>query len=155
MMLEHYQPKTARDLLRDLGVGDFNATMLIETMFMAPATTEAAAAPTMLLVGQIQENLNTIGTRLRVTGYIDEPTAKALVIVSGPDFLHRSWFDVARDVVAFRMSGKRLTKNAPRPNTAPPSGVGVLDLPDVPGGILTYAAGGLVLWHLFKKKKRS
>ncbi len=154
MLRSTYQPRTSRDLLRDLGVGDYNATMMIETLMMAPATTEAAASPTMLLVGHIQEVLNDLGANLVVNGYIDDATAKALTKVSGKKFLYRSWFDVVKDVVVAKRAGVRLVKVVPRPNPKP-AAVGAFDLPDVPGGMLTYAAGGLLLWHLLKKKKRT
>jgi hypothetical protein len=152
MMTVPYQPKTARDLLIDLGVGQYNATMLIETLFMAPATTEAASAPVMLLIGHLQEALNSMGCNLVVTGTINEPTAQALAAVAGPGFLDLSWFKVVRDVVAARKSGHQIKRWVPRPNTAAP--VGAFDLPDVPGGMLTYAAGGLLLWHLLSKKTK-
>ncbi len=153
MMRNMYQPKTSRDLLRDLGVGEYNATMMIETLMMAPATTEAAAAPTMMLVGHIQTALNTMGADLRVTGYIDEPTAQALSQVAGKSFLHRSWFDVVKDVVVGLKAGTRLHKKTARPNTRP--AMGAFDLPDVPGGVITYVAGGVLLYHLLKKRKRA
>jgi hypothetical protein len=153
MIRTMYQPKTSRELLLDLGVGQYNATMLIETLMMAPATTEAAAAPTMLLVGHIQEALNAMGSELVVTGYIDKPTAQALAQIAGPMFLSRSWFDVVKDVVAARRAGIQLKKKMPRPAAKP--AMGLFDLPDVPGGIVTYAAGGLLLWHLLKKKRTS
>lgn len=149
-----YQPRTSRDLLRDLGVGDYNATMLIETLMMSPATTEANASPTMLLVGHVQERLNDMGASLVVNGYIDQSTADALSKVAGKGFLYRSWFDVIKDVVVAIRAGTRLYKNVPRPNPKPVA-VGAFDLPYVPGGTLTYVAGGLLLWHLLKKKKRT
>lgn len=152
MMRAMYQPKTSRDLLIDLGVGQYNATMLVETLMMAPATTEAAAAPTMMLVGHIQENLNAMGAGLVPNGYIDPPTADALAAISGRNVLQKSWFEVAKDVVAARRAGATIRRR--RHRVAPASSVGFLDLPDVPGGIVTYAAGGLLLWHLLSKKKK-
>ena len=155
MIRNMYQPKTSRDLLLDLGVTSYNATMLIETLMMAPATTEAAAAPTMLLVGHIQEVLNELGADLVPNGYIDAPTAMALATISGKGFLHRSWFDVVKDVVVAKRCGcvKIHPPRARAPNPQTPQGA--LDfLPDVPGGLLTYAAGGLVLWHFLSKKSK-
>ena len=150
MMRAMYQPKTSRDLLIDLGVGQYNATMLVETLMMAPATTEAAAAPTMLLVGHIQENLNAMGANLEPNGYIDPPTAAMLARLSGPSVLQKSWFEVARDVVAARRAGVHL---APRRARAPAKAVGAFDLPDVPGGMFTYAAAGFAAWYFLIRNK--
>lgn len=153
MVRNTYQPKTSRDLLLDLGVGQYNATMLVETLMMAPATTEASASPTMLLVGAIQDAMNTMGSELVVTGYLDQPTAQALTQIAGAGFMNRSWFDVVKDVVAARKAGVKLAKKRARPN-AKPEAVGLFDsLPDVPGGLITYAAGGYILWRLLNKKR--
>ncbi len=150
MIRATYQPKTSRDLLLDLGVGQYNATLMVETLMMAPATTEAAAAPTMMLVGHVQEAMNDMGAELVRTGYLDQPTAQALAQVAGARFLERSWYDVIKDVVVARKAGIRLQKRVPKPNK---KAVGFFDsLPDVPGGVITYAAGGLLLWHLLTKK---
>lgn len=149
-----YQPKTSRELLLDLGVGQYNATMLVETLMMAPQTTEAAASPTMLLVGHIQDAMNAMGSAITVTGYLDQATAQALAQIAGRDFLRRSWFDVVKDVVAAKKAGIKLKKKTARPNAKP--AVGLFDsLPDVPGGLFTYAAGGFLLWKLLSKKKRA
>lgn len=151
-----YQPKTARDLLTDLGVGRFNSTMMIESMFMTPATTEVASPQIMLLVGQIQKMLNVMGAKptLIITGTINDPTAYYLAQVVGPDFLHLSWFDVVKGVVAAWKAGKKLSTGRPVEIQQKDQGIaGLPSLPDVPGGMLTYAAGGLLLWHLWKTKK--
>lgn len=153
MIRNMYQPKTSRDLLIDLGVGQYNATMLVETMMMAPATTEAAAAPTMLLVGHIQEKLNEMGAGLVPNGYLDPPTVSALAQLGGRNVLQKSWFEVGKDVMAARQAGLRLKQRRARPN--PKTATGTFDLPDVPGGLFTYAAGGLLLWHFLSKKKRT
>lgn len=150
MVRNTYQPKTSRQLLLDLGVGQYNATMLVETLMMAPQTTEAAAAPTMLLVGHIQDALNSMGSSIVVTGYLDPPSAQALEQIAGKDFLRRSWFDVVKDVVAAKKAGVVLKKRTAKAN---PKAVGFFDaLPEVPGGLVTYAAGGFLLWRLFRKK---
>ena len=152
-----YQPKTARDLLTDLGVGRFNATMMIESMFMAPATTEVASPQIMLLVGQLQKMINTMGAkpRLTITGTIDPSTAYYLAQIAGPNFLHVSWYEVVQAVVAAWKAGRKVSNGTGVVITQKPQGIAGLDLPDVPGGMFTYAAGGLFLLHLWNQKRKS
>lgn len=150
-----YQPRNSRQLLTDLGVGGFNATMLIETLMMAPATTEAGSAPVMVLVQHLQQALQQMGAPVAAQGVIDAPTDLALKQIAGEKWLFRTWFDVVRLVVAARRKGFVVTGvvNAP---PAPPrtNALGVLDLPDVPGGLVTYAAGGYLLYRLLTKRRK-
>lgn len=151
-----YQPKTVRDLLLDMGVRHFNATMMVETVFMTPATTEASSAPVMLLVGHIQDALNQMGASppLVRTGMIDPATAFYLVQIAGPDFLYKSWFDTLNLVVQARAAKRRLTAQGKDQLPLPPkSQLGFLDLPDVPGGALTYAVGAYLIYRALKKKR--
>lgn len=146
-----YQPKTNRDLLIDLGVGRFNATMLVQTMMMAPATTEAASAPVMLLVQHLQMALADMGAPVKSHGLVDPPTDHAMKRLAGDKWMFRTWFDVTRMVVAARKQGKKLT-----PTAAPvvkSDGMGFIDLPDVPGGLLTYALAGYVGYRIWKRKR--
>lgn len=152
-----YQPHTMRELLTDLGIGRFNATMMIEPMFIAPATTDGADPAVMLIVGRIQRTLNAMGAqpKLSPTGKIDEMTAYYLSQVAGPEFLHRPWYEVVKAVVAAKKAGKRVTPPQPRNGIVPAKAMGMFDLPDVPGGVITYAVGGYLLYRAFTKKKRS
>ena len=36
--------RTARELLKGIGIGDFNATMLLQNIFFAPATTSPTSS---------------------------------------------------------------------------------------------------------------
>lgn len=151
-----YQPKTARDMLTALGVGRFNATMMIETMFMAPATTEAASPPVMLMVGRIQDILNELGASppLVRNGLIDQPTAFYLVQIAGPDFLHLSWYEVIREVIKAKAANRQLKAQGKYQLPLPPKpAMGAFDLPDVPGGIFTYAIGGYLIYRALKKRR--
>lgn len=159
-MITRYQPNDTRQLLTDMGVGHFNATMLIETLSMTPATTESASAPVMLLVGHLQDILNGMGAKVQRSGYIDQRTSAAMTALAGKDWIHRSWQDVCKKVVAAQKSNYHLSENLAR--ALPQSGKamgGILDapfgLPDVPGGLVTYLVGGAILWHALKKKKRA
>jgi hypothetical protein len=152
-----YQPKIARDMLTSLGVGRFNATMLIETLFMAPATTEASSPPVMLLVGHIQDVINDLGAspRLVRTGLIDPPTAYYLVQIAGSDFLHMSWYEVVREVVKAKAAKRQLMAQNKTQLPLPPkdTGLGLFGLPDVPGGVVTYGVGAYLIYRALKKRR--
>lgn len=153
-----YQPKTSRDLLTDLGVGRFNATMLIETLMMAPATTEAGSAPVMVLVQHIQAVLQQLAPKagISATGVIDRPTDIVMRQICGDDWLYRTWFDVTRMVVSAKQKGTRInveTLQSAAPAEPQLAGLGFLDLPDVPGGLVTYGVVGFLLYRAFKKKR--
>lgn len=155
--MSEYQPRNSRDLLTDLGVGRFNATMMIEPLMMAPSTTAVESAPIMLLVQHIQQNLNAMGASppIPTLGILDEQTAYYLAQVAGSDFLHLSWFEVCRRVIAARRRGVRLSDTSTKVRiTAKPQGIGSFDLPDVPGGAITYAVGTYLLYRALIKKKR-
>lgn len=149
-----YQPKIARDLLTDLGVGRFNTTMMIETMFMAPATTEAASPPVMLLVGHIQDALNAMGANPQLVrnGLIDDPTAFYLTQIAGPGFLHISWYLVVKAVVEAKRANRRLMAQGRTQVPVVSKSMGLFDLPDVPGGVVTYAVGAYLIYRALKKR---
>lgn len=158
-MIAPYQPLNVRDMLIDLGMGKFNATMPIETMFMAPATTEASSAPVMILVGHLQDNLNAMGANVGHGGYIDQRTYSALAAIAGPKFLEKSWFETVKAVIAARRANYRFAPDR-LPVPLPKKAMGdILDapfgLPDVPGGLVTYLVGGAILWNVLSKKKRT
>lgn len=154
--MSEYQPRNSRDLLADLGVGRFNTTMMIEPLMMAPSTTAVESAPIMLLVQHIQQNLNAMGASppIPVHGVLDEQTSYYLAQVAGADFLHLSWYEVVRRVVAAKRRGVRLSETKKVRIAAKPQGIGAFDLPDVPGGAITYAVGTYLLYRALFKKKR-
>lgn len=151
-------PNNVRGLLKAIGIGDYNATMIIQYAFVAPATTDPRSSPIIIMVRHLQGALNDMGASVPVSGYLDQPTAAALARVVGPNWERLSWADNIRAVVAGRGVGfsasapaqftPALTVSAPAP--AP---VGMFDLPDVPGGAVTYAAAAVLAWHLFFRKK--
>ncbi len=84
--------KTARDLLTQLGIGGFNATMIIPYMFIAPATTDPKSAQTILLVQYLQRALYGLGaTDVPMSGRLDRETAMALLQVAGPNWERMTW----------------------------------------------------------------
>jgi hypothetical protein len=151
--------KTSRDLLLAVGIGDFNATMIVPFVLVAPATTDPKSPSIMLMVGAIQRELMMLGAPIRQTGYLDHPTADVLEFVMGPGWMNRSWADVLKATIQARRQRRNLTGSrstmAPPVETGPaqPALSGPLDfLPDVPGGLLTYAVGGYLLYRALRTK---
>lgn len=148
-----------RNLMTKLGIGSIQAQAVIPSMFQAPAVTDPKSPQVILVVGKIQDALNAMGAGVPRTGYLDQPTAAVLDQVVGPQWERMPWSSVIAAVLA--------AKNAPgayaladRSRAAVPSqnvtfsGM-PFDLPDVPGGVLTYAAGAYLLWRYLGKRKRA
>jgi hypothetical protein len=145
---------SARTLLLRLGVSDFNATMMIPYMFTSPMTTDPKSPMIILLVKHLQKKLNTMGAGLIVTGYLDRPTAAALSgLLGGNQWSSWAWSDVIAATIKSHARDIKLTEVAPiTPYAIPATGDMPLGLPEVPGGIFTYAAGAAALWYFMKKR---
>ncbi len=147
--------RNVRELLKAIGIGDFNATMIIQYMFVAPATTDPRSAPIIHLVQAMQQALLSMGADLQVSGYLDTPTATALYQVVGPNWERISWADNIRAIVDARRVGFSAAPpvaSVAIPVAAPSMG-GVFDfLPDVPGGFLTYLIGAGIAYHYLRKR---
>ena len=157
--------KNLRDLLTAIGIGDFNATMIIPYMMIAPSTTDTKAAQVILMVQQIQKSLYALGaTDVALTGQLDRPTGVALDHVAGINWERQPWSHTIKALVHAQERGAHIPPTAmvaPEPVTVPNDGApvavgGPLDfLPDVPGGLLTYGIAGYLLYrHLSKRSAR-
>lgn len=82
---------TNRYLLTRLGIGNFNATLVITQMSIAPATTDPKSPGIILLVKAIQRRLNALGAKLTVTGYLNTDTATWLRKVVGQGWEQLPW----------------------------------------------------------------
>lgn len=148
-----------RDLLIALGVGQFNATMMIQYLSIAPATTDPKSPQIALLVRHIQQALYGIGERaVANSGVLDRPTASALDRIVGVNWERQPWsVTIAAVVNAMRRPSmpSMMTLPAPIDDIGTPVAVGgVFDfLPDVPGGLLTYAVGGYLLYRFISKPR--
>lgn len=140
-------PTNARELLTALGIGQFNATMVIQYMFIAPATTDPKSPSVMMLVKAIQNRLALLGYAVPQAGYLDRQTANAIESVAGAGWESRMWADTVKVVLA----APRATRARVLPIARSMSG-----LPDVPGGKLTYAAAAAAAayYFLIHKKRR-
>jgi hypothetical protein len=133
--------QNVRSILGALGIGEFNATMIIPYMFIPPATTDPGMAQIILLTTHIQDVLG-----LPVTGQIDEVTAEALRNLIGRGWTRVSWNEIAQAALAARVGFR-----PPLPSRSRAQAVG--DLPDVTsvGGIATLAVFAVGAWWLLKK----
>lgn len=149
-----------RDLLLALGIGHFNATLIIPIMFTQPGTTDPKQPAVIMLVRQIQRNLIAMGAGIQPTGYLDRATAACITqLVGDESWINGTWSRVVNVVVAARDANVAF---APDADAGPLSvegeavDLGSADiLPPVPGGALTYLAGGALLYYFWKKRKRS
>lgn len=146
--------RTGRELLKGIGIGDFNATMIIQYLFVAPATTDPRSSPIIIMVEHIQRTLNEMGAGIPISGYLDTPTARALYDVVGPNWEKISWGQVIGVVLdGYEAGYSAAPAEALVPAPAPMAVGGPLDfLPDVPGGLLTYALGGYLAYRYFAKR---
>ena len=144
------QPES-RELLTAIGVGQFNATMIIPYMMIAPATTDPKASQVMVLVQHVQTALRGLGADVAITGRVDPATARALRLVSGPDWERMSWAANVQAILGARQQGMWLGA----PSAAVPMSGLTDSLPSVPGGLVTYAAGAAIaVYFLFGRRGR-
>lgn len=141
-----------RSLLLELGVGDFNATMAIPYMLLAPRTTDPSMVQMLVVVRKIQDALMEMGAvSVQNTGVLDIPTAKALDQICGPEWLAAPYYETIRTVLEARDAGHRFMADPPL-DDGPVATSGFL--PDVPGGLVTYGIGAALLYWMFTKKKK-
>lgn len=136
----------ARNMLLALGVGHFNATIMIQYMFLAPSATDPAMPSIMLMTKHLQAGLRAAGATVPLSGVIDDATAKALMRLVGPDWNHVTWYGLF-EAVTFAKRERTLAK---RTKDLP---LGFVDLPDVPGGAITWAAAAVAAWYFLLRKK--
>jgi hypothetical protein len=150
---------TIREILAGIGMGQFNITMAIPLMMVSPATTDPKSNPVILTVQHIQAALYRMGaTDVPMSGRLDRATAGALEQVAGPNWERMSWAANVRSIVGAQDSGARISPSssvsAAADDGQPMAVGGPLDfLPDVPGGLFTYAAGAYLLYRHFAKRK--
>ena len=139
----------ARNMLLALGVGHYNATIMIQYMFLSPSATDPAMPSIMLMTKHLQAGLRAAGARVPLSGVIDAATAKALIRLVGPEWNHVTWYGLF-EAVTYAKRERTLEK---RTKDLPLDGVGIVDLPAIPGGMLTWAAAGVAAYLLLRKKK--
>lgn len=156
--------RDVRGMLTQLGLGQWTINGIIPSVFMAAGTTDPASPPIGALVSAIQKKCG-----IPQTGMIDDGTAYVLTNDVGiPNWERSAWFDIVRAVLSYN----RAVPNYRAPSSADGIGYYVskdskletalgdyLDapfgLPDVPGGLLTYAIGGYFLYKWFTNRKKA
>lgn len=149
-------PHNVRGLLLELGIGDFNATGIIQSAFQSPHATDPDMPPIIILTRRIQEHLRKMGANIQISGAIDQPTDYYLRRLCGDGYLTRPWYQVMEAVVSAKNRGTRLPKVTIATQETIDTSIqtqAIGGLPDVPGGLLTYGAGALALWYFFMKKR--
>src|SRR5262249_19681603 len=138
--------------------GQFNATMVIPYMMIAPATTDPKASQVILLVQHVQRALYALGaTSVPVSGRLDTQTASALEQLMGAGWEGQPWSTGVQAGVSARENGVQLqpmylASETPDPRGQPVPVGGPLDfLPDVPGGLVTYGVVGYLLYRHFRR----
>ncbi len=151
--------RSSRDLLEGIGVGHFNATMIIPYLMISPATTDPKAVQIIVMVRQLQKTLWAMGaTDVADSGHLDAATAAALERLCGPDWMRMTWGDNLTAVINARTVGMKLTPQGATDGLAVGQPVATGDavfgiLPDIPGGAVTYAAAGYLLYRYFSKRR--
>lgn len=146
-----------RGLLNQLGVGHHNATMMIQDMFIAPATSDPKSPQIILIVCRIQKVLRDMGATVPVSGQIDQQTSFYLETLLGHGYLNLPWMQVVSGVLDAKDGGVSLATPQPVPSQSGQAMSGVFDtpsfLPTVPGGLVTYGVVGYFLYRHFMKKR--
>ncbi len=144
----------ARSLVAAIGIGDFNATMVIPYVFLTPANTDPDMPPVRLLVQGIQRVLRQMGaSTVSDSGMLQAETATELRRLTGPNWTGMTWGTIIETTLRARDAGRRLDPVKVQPAELETLGF-LPDLPAVPGGMWTLAAAGVAAYYLFFKRKR-
>lgn len=146
---------SGRSLLLRLGVSDFNATMMIPYLFTSAMTTDPKSPQIILMVKHMQKVLNQMGGNLYVTGYLDRPTSAALSgLFATQSWSSWAWADIIAAILRAKAQGLSIAEVPPiTTHELAATGDMPFGLPDVPGGVLTYAAAAGLLWYTLKRKR--
>lgn len=136
----------ARQLLLSLGMGNYNATLAIRYMFIAPATTDPAMPAVILMTKHLQQGLRAAGAEISVTGQIDEATSAVLEKLLGPSWSSLSWYTIFTSVIAAKR--QRVLEDR---STA--LDLGDISLPTLPGGTITWVIGAAAAYYFLVHKK--
>jgi len=141
----------ARQLLLGLGMGNYNATIAIQYMFLSPAATDPAMPSIILMTKHLQQGLRAAGASdVAVTGQLNDVTARHLIKLVGPDWNNVTWYMLFSSVLTAKRQ-RSLEEQA----SSVDLGLGLVPgLPEIPGGIFTLAAAAAAAWYFLVYKKR-
>jgi hypothetical protein len=139
----------AREILLAMGMGNYNATIAIQYMFLSPSATDPDMPSIILMTKHLQLGLRAAGADVPVTGQIDDFTARQLIKLVGNEWNHVTWYALFRAVgEAKKMKTLESRSGALELGLVP-------DLPTVPGGMFTWAAAAVAAWYFLIHKKKS
>ena len=146
---QHRKDNDARQLLISLGMGQYNATIAIQYMFLSPAATDPAMPSIILMTKHLQQGLRAAGASdVAITGQLDSATARHLITLVGNDWNNVTWYMLFSSVLTAKRQ-RSLEEHA--------SGIDlglIPDIPEVPGGMFTLAAAAAAAWYFLVYKKR-
>lgn len=140
---------TARSLLLRLGVGDFNATMVIPVMFFGPAQSDPDMTQIKVLTKAMQQTMKAMGASwLTANGQLDASTSTCLAVIGGAHWTETPWYELVQRLLEARDHGQRFTRPGPAQSIEL---AGVPDVSAIPGGYLTLGIGAYLVYRHFKK----
>ena len=104
-------PPDLRALFQSFGMGEYHASMAIQSAFFIPRTTDPDAQVTIALVKGVQTGLNDIGANVPVNGILGIRTMDYLRVVSGPLWHGKAWMQIFGDIDAARQQGLEFHKS--------------------------------------------
>jgi hypothetical protein len=151
--------KTSRNLLLALGVPDFQATLVIPTLYHSPGVTDPNMAGVSVVVSRIQDVLNTAGYNLPLSGQVDAPTSAALVQICGPYYLNMTWADVIAAVLDYVKNGSAYAASDNARAAAQSPDVTLSDVPTIGSlssnaSLAVYAGVGILAYLWWSKRKK-
>lgn len=154
--------RSSRNLLKALGVGDFQATMVIPNLYQSPSVSDPKSAYASVIVSRMQDVMNQLGMNVGSSGVLDQPTANALQTMVGPGWDRMTWAENIAGVLSYAKAGpapmladqaRAADQVFPSPSPAPAmSGIPTFGLSNTAAAAV-YAVGGYVLYKLFFGKK--
>lgn len=141
----------ARNLALEMGIGQFQADMIIPYMWMTPSTTDPDMPSVRVMVEVIQDQLELMGApAFPARGELDVPTATWLRQITGPTWVNMTWARIFGAILNAKNAGRRLASRIATPRARAPQAVGALpDFGDPTTLVLMGAAA--LLW--FNRKK--
>ena len=144
-----------RAQLLDLGIGDFNATLVIPQMMIAPAQGDPDMTQVKVLTKAFQKTMQQMGaTWILATGYIDQETAYCLQAIAGQHWNELPWFDLVHRLLAARDGGHRFARKQGVTGARAIELSGLPDVSGIPGGYVTIGLGAFLAYRYLTKKGR-
>lgn len=103
-----------RALFQSFGMGEYHASLAIQSAFFLPRTTDPDAQVTIALVKGVQHGLNELGGNVPTNGILGRRTMDCLRVVSGPMWHGKAWAQIYGDLDAARQQGLQFREEGPK-----------------------------------------